>query len=227
MAGIAAGGGGEFASGAAVASVAAAGASPVASGGFAARTKAASVTVPRKTTSLVFNPGQAPGAAFEHEHAYKAAGAAKKQRHITSNAFRITNNILQFFQRHCEESRKKNREPGPGATIQAPSGRCVVSSRPWTSRFPLKETYNVVPRVDCAWVTGRLYRQQDREQVRRRNSHRYSFGYCGSNRRRLAFQHLRRCRRNRAEPLQPAGCGGGRGRFSDCLSRDSPCGLIP
>jgi hypothetical protein len=104
MAGIAAG---AFASGAAAASVALAGELSAPSAGFAGRTKAASVTVPRKTMSLVFKPGQAPGAAFEHVQARSAAGPAKKHRIIISSEFRITNNILQLFPRQCEEVRAK------------------------------------------------------------------------------------------------------------------------
>jgi hypothetical protein len=104
IAGIAAG---AFESGAAPVSVAAAVELSALSAGFAARTKAASVTVPRNTMSLVFNPGQAPGAAFEQEHAYSEGGPAKKQRVIIKSAFRITSNILQFFPWHCEEVRVK------------------------------------------------------------------------------------------------------------------------
>jgi hypothetical protein len=55
--------------------------------------------------SLVFKPGQAPGAAFEHVQACSAEGPAKKHRVIIRSKFRITNNILQLFPRHCEEVR--------------------------------------------------------------------------------------------------------------------------
>src|SRR5579859_5714025 len=109
MAGIAAG---AFASGATAASVEPAVELSAPSAGFAERTKAASVTVPRKTMSLVFKPGQAPGAVFEHVQACSAEGPANTHRVIIRSKFRITNNILQFFPLHCEAVREK-RSPIP------------------------------------------------------------------------------------------------------------------